>query len=80
MGLVSLLEEDRRLIVEADNKDCVSRDVVYVLNEMITEAREYRTERLKALFIAYKYAISNVKRVKNHVDEVEELLADHGII
>ena len=80
VGLVSLLEEDRRLIVEADSKDCVSRDVVYVLNEMITEAREYRTERLKALFIAYKYAISNVKRVKNHVDEVEELLADHGII
>lgn len=80
MGLVSFLEEDRRAVVEADTKESVSQDVIYVISEMINEAREYRTERLKALFIAYKYAILQIKRVRNHLEEIEELLADHGII
>lgn len=80
IGLASFLEEDRRVIAASDSKETVFQDAIYILNEMIKEAREYRTERLKALFIAYKYTVSNIKRVRIHLDEVEELLADHGII
>ena len=80
LGLSTLLEEDRRAIIAADSKDEVSKDIICVLDAMIKEVREYRTETLKPLFIAYKYAVLHIKRVKTHYDEVEEMLADHGII
>ena len=81
-GLSAFLEEDRRAIVEVGLKDDMASDMLFILDEMIKEAREYRTEKLKELFIAYKYIVSNLKlkRIKTHFDDVEELLADHGII
>ena len=82
LGLSSFLEEDRRAIVEAGLKDEMASDVLCVLDEMIKQAHEYRTDMLKPLFIAYKYIVLNLKlkRIKTNFEEVEELLADHGII
>jgi hypothetical protein len=80
LGLSTFLEEDLRALVALESKDAVVCDLLCELEAMIKQAREYRTESLKPLFIAYKYAVMHVKRVKTHYEEVEEMLADHGII
>jgi len=79
-GLISYLEEDRRSIVEAGIREGSSKDAVYVINEMIESAKDCRIDRLKTLFIAYKHTVSQLKRISTHCDEVEEMLADHGVI
>ncbi len=79
-GLASMLEEDLRAFIATGLKDEVQKDVVLIIERMILEAKHFRTEWLKPLFIAYKYACMHVKKVKTHFDEVEEMLADHGLL
>lgn len=79
-GIASILEEDLHTIIATGMKDEVQRDFATVVEKMIIEARNYRTEWLKSLFIAYKYASMHLKKVKPHVAEVEEMMADHGLL
>lgn len=80
VGLATYLEEDRRLVVATGLKDDTAKGLVCVIDAMIKCAKEGCTEMLKPLFIAYKWGVSMMKRVKTHYDDVEEMLVDHGIL
>ncbi len=80
-GVAELLEDDRRAVVNSGMKDSVTSDLLCVIDALIECARNAEVDKLRPLFIGYKYAVMHLKKgVKTNYEEVEEFLTDHGII